>query len=133
MAHPNEEVLRKMDEAQAKGDIDTMFSVVADDLVAHIGGRSKLAGDVKGKDALKEQFGRFMQAMGENAEFETHDIVAGDKHGFVLQSYRGDRDGKRIEVQSVGIFHFANGKINEMWFIDVDPYEADPWYDGGLK
>ena len=133
MAHPNEEVLRKMDEAQAKGDVDAMFSALTDDVVVHAGGRSKLSGDVKGKDALKEQFGRFMQAVGENAEFETHDIVAGDKHGFVLQTYRGNRDGKRIDIQSVSLFHFANGKINEAWLFDVDPYTADPWYDEGLK
>jgi len=133
MAHPNEDALRKMDEAQSSGDIETMLSFVTDDVVVHIGGRSKLAGDFKGRDALKDQFGRFMQVMGENAEFETHDIVAGDKHGFILQTLKGDRAGDRIEAQSVGIFHFANGKVNEAWFIDVDPYSADPWYDKGAK
>jgi ketosteroid isomerase-like protein len=133
MAHPNEELLRRMDEAQAKQDVEGMMAAFADDVVVHIGGRSAMAGDFKGKGELMESYGRFVQVMGDNAEFETHDIVAGDKHGFVLQSFNGDRDGDRIEVNAIAIFHFAKGKISEAWFLDEDPYTADAWYDAGTK
>ena len=132
MAHPNEEVLRTMDAAMTSGDVETMLANFTDDVVVHVGGRSKLAGDFKGKDQLQENFGRFMQAMGENAEFGTHDVVAGDTHGFILQTFKADRNGDRLEINGVGIFHFSNGKISEAWFLDDDPYTADPWYDRGL-
>ena len=132
MAHPNEKLLRDLDEALTGGDLPKAFSYFADDVVAHIGGKSKLAGDFKGRDELMATFGRFMQALGENPVLETHDIVAGDTHGFQLQTFSGSRGGQSITLNGVGIFHFANGKISEAWFIDEDPYKADPWYDAGL-
>ena len=132
MANKNEQILRELDEALSANDIEKAFSYFADDVVAHIGGRSKLAGDVKGRDELTAKFGQFMQAMGENPELETHDIVAGDTHGFQLQTFRGTRGGQSIELNGVGVFHFTNGKISEAWFIDEDPYKADAWYDAGL-
>jgi ketosteroid isomerase-like protein len=132
MAHANEKLLREFDAALEANEIEKAFSYFADDVVAHIGGRSKLAGTAKGRGELMETFGRFMQAMGEDPELETHDIVAGDTHGFMLQTFKGKRGKERIELNGVGIFHFANGKISEVWFLDEDPYAADPWYDEGL-
>jgi hypothetical protein len=132
MAHPNEKIMRELDAALNANEIEKAFSYFADDVVAHIGGKSKLGGTYKGRGELMETFGRFMQAMGENPELETHDIVAGDTHGFMLQTFRGKRGNERIELNGVGVFHFANGKISEAWFLDEDPYKADPWYDAGL-
>lgn len=132
MAHPNEELLRKQDAAMSSGDMEGIFAPFAEDVVAHIGGRSKIAGDYKGKDQLQEVYGRFMQAMGENVRFETHDIIANDTHGVVMQRFHGERGGKSVDIGGVGIFHFSGGKITEVWLIDIDPYEADPWYDAGL-
>lgn len=132
MTHPNEELIRIMDEMQAKGDIERMFSVFADDVVAHFGGRSKLAGDYKGKEQLQELFMKLMRIVGENLQVETHEIVAGDKHGFMLHVVRAERNGRRIEIHNIDIFHFSNGKVTEAWFVSEDPYTADAWYDAGL-
>ncbi|MGH2792964.1 MAG: nuclear transport factor 2 family protein [Actinomycetota bacterium] len=131
MAHPNEELLRKLDAAFDADDIETAFSYFADDVIAHIGGRSKLAGEYKGREELMGTFGRFMQSMGEDPKLETHDVVAGDQHGFMLQTFTGERGGERVSLKGVGIFHFSNGKISEAWFIDEDAYTADAWYDAG--
>jgi hypothetical protein len=129
MAHKNEKIMRDADEAMDKGDIDGFFAPFADDVVVHIGGRSKLAGDVKGKEELRAKFNQFMGSMGENPEIVTHDILANDTHGVMMQEFRGTKKGQRQTFKGVGIFHFSNGKINEAWFIDEDPYEADKFYD----
>ena len=68
MAHKNEQLLRELDTALNANEIEKAFAYFADDVVAHIGGRSKLAGTYKGRDELMQTFGRFMQAMGENPE-----------------------------------------------------------------
>jgi hypothetical protein len=47
-------------------------------------------------------------------------------------SQQGNRDGDAIEIRGIGVFHFANGKIREAWFLDEDPHTADPWYDKAL-
>jgi len=133
MAHPNEQMLRSASEAMDKGNPQPMFDMFADDAVIHVGGRNKIAGDYKGKDEIQKSFGMFMQSLGENPKMETHAILADDEHAVVLQKASASRGGKNIEIPGVGIFHFANGKVSEAWFHDMDPYSADPWYDEGLR
>ncbi|HWC12207.1 MAG TPA: nuclear transport factor 2 family protein [Acidimicrobiales bacterium] len=65
MAHPNAEVLRRADEAMERGDIEGFFSHYSDDVVVHVAGSNRLAGDYKGLDQLQEVFRRFIEAMGE--------------------------------------------------------------------
>ncbi len=132
MAHPNEETLRKADEAQARQDIPGMMEMFADDVVIHIGGRSKMAGDYKGTEQLVETYGRFMQSLGTIVEMKTHDILANDTHGIMLQTMTAERGGERITINAFAVMHFTNGKVSEAWFLDEDPYSADPWYDAGL-
>ena len=93
MAHPNVETLRRIDEAMLKEDMDTFFAQYTDDVVVHVAGTSKLAGDYKGLDQLQELFGRFMEAAGEFS-FENHAYLADDEHGLILQRStmrRGDK------------------------------------------
>lgn len=122
-------MLRDADVAGQKGDMEGFFAPFADDAIVHIGGRSKLAGDVKGKAELLAKFGEFMASLGEDAELLTHDILANDEHGVLIQSFRGKKKGKTFEARGVGILHFSEGKISEAWLFDEDPYTADPFYD----
>jgi ketosteroid isomerase-like protein len=129
MAHKNEKLLRDQDAAMAKGDMNAFWAAFADDVIGHIGGRSKLAGDTKGRAELQAKFGEFMAALGDNPELLTHDIMATDEHGIVLQSFRGTKKGKSFESRGIAIMHFNGGKISEAWFIDEDPYASDAFYD----
>jgi ketosteroid isomerase-like protein len=47
----------------------------------------------------------------------------------VLQTFRGTKKGKSLEMPGVSIMHMSGGKITEAWFIDQDPYTADAFYD----
>ena len=128
MAHPNEEVLRTQDDAMSKGDLDTFWSFTTDDVIVHVAGRSSLAGDHKGKEAAKQVFGRYMASLGENAELDTHDILANDEHGVVMYSTRITRDGQTTTVRTVNVCHFRDGKVSELWTVDEDPWTADAIY-----
>lgn len=128
MAHPNEEMLRVQDEALAKGDVDTFWSLVTDDVLLHVAGRSSLAGDHKGKEAVQEVFGRYMASLGENPELNTHDILANDEHGVVMYETRVIKDGQSVSIRTVNIAHFRDGKVSELWTMDEDPFTADPIY-----
>ncbi len=50
MVHPNEVLLRQAYDAQARGDIESYLTVFSDDFVLHIPGRSRIAGQYRGKD-----------------------------------------------------------------------------------
>ncbi len=127
--HKHEKILRDQDAAMSKGDMAGFWAPFADDVIAHIGGRSKLAGDLKGVGELQATFATFMGALGDGAELETHDILANDTHGVVIQSFRGKKGGKSLDARGVALFHFTGDKISEAWFFDEDPYTADPFYD----
>jgi ketosteroid isomerase-like protein len=126
MAHPNVEVLRKIDEAMTSGDLEQFFSHYTEDVVVHVGGTSKLAGDYKGRDELQALFGRFMEAIGDYS-FENHAYLADDEHGCTLQHAKATRDGETFELDEAFINHFRDGKVSEFWYLPVDQAGYDAW------
>jgi uncharacterized protein len=127
MTHPNVDRLRAMDEAMKRGDLPTMFASFSDDVVVHMGGSSKLAGDYRGVDQLQEMFGRFMQASGEYT-FENHAYLADDEHGVILQRGTMKRDGRTFSTNEAFIFHFRGDKIAEFWYVPLDQAGVDAWW-----
>lgn len=127
MAHPNEQLLRKVDKAFQAGDLETFWSLHTDDVVVHVGGRNAVSGDYKGIAEFQAAFAKFAELSGKFA-LETHDILASDTHGIILQRLTAERGGKNYSGNLVGIAHFREGKISEIWFIDEDAYAADEFY-----
>ncbi|HEY7401260.1 MAG TPA: nuclear transport factor 2 family protein [Actinomycetota bacterium] len=122
--HPNEQLLRDADEAQTRGDVEAFASFYADDVVVHIPGKSSLAGDYKGKDQFMELFRRFTERTPEYT-FESHDYLANDEHGIILQRSHYRRGDETLDANDVFVCHFRDGKISEFWFSSDDPYATD--------
>jgi len=112
MPHPNVETLRRIDEAQVAGDLETAFSQYADDVLGHVGGDNKLSADYRGLEQLQAMLGRFMEASGEYS-FENHAYLADDDHGIVLQRGTMRRGGETFSTNEVFVVHFRDGKISE--------------------
>lgn len=127
MAHPNVELLRKIDEAMLKEDMETFFGGYTNDVVVHIPGTTKLAGTYKGLDKLQELFGKFMEGAGEYS-FENHAYLADDEHGVILQHSTMNRGGKTQELDETFVFHFRGGKIAEFWYQPIDQAAFDTWF-----
>jgi ketosteroid isomerase-like protein len=122
--HPNEKVLRDVDDAQMRGDFDAFLDAFTDDVVVHVPGTSSLAGDHRGKDEFANLFQRFNEAAPDYS-FEPHAYLANDEHGVTLQhSYYG-RGDEAIDVDDVFVVHFRDRKISELWFISVDAIAVD--------
>ena len=119
MEHPNAAILRRADEAMEKGDLEGFFSHYADDVVVHVSGRSRLAGDHKGIDQLQDVFEHFVEAMGEYT-FTNHAYLADDEHGIILQRGKSVHHGTTKEFDEVFVFHFRDGRISEMWYVPAD-------------
>ena len=122
--HPNEQVLRDSDEAQARGDFETFAGSFTDDVVVHISGRSSLAGAYKGKEQFFGVFGRFTERTPEYT-FEPHAYFADDEHGVILQRSHYKRGDERLDTNDTFVCHFRDGKISEMWIVSDDPYGVD--------
>lgn len=129
MAHPNAELLRRGDEALERGDMEGFWADVTDDVVLHAAGNSRYSGEFRGKGQVQEAFGAYMGALGGDPELETHAILADDEHAVQLQVVRAKKGDREIEVRTINVFHFRDGKISEVWSVDMDQAAADEFYD----
>src|SRR5215469_10383350 len=115
MAHPNEDVLRRAYAAFAAADLDTVFSLLADDVLWHNGGSNQLTGELRGHQDLMGFFGKLFEITGGTFRLDVHDVLANDEHGTVLVTAHSERDGEPLSVREVHIFHLADGKVTEFW------------------
>ena len=123
--HPNAEALRKGYEAFAAGDMETVASVLADDIVWHQSGKSPLSGDFAGKDAV---FGDYIARVAEvNAGTfgqEIHDLLANDEHVVVLVDEWWQQPHP-FRGKGVHVWHMKDGIATEAWFTDQDQAAFD--------
>ncbi|MDP8957458.1 MAG: nuclear transport factor 2 family protein [Actinomycetota bacterium] len=124
MHHPNEQLLREADDAQLRGDVDAFMGFFTDDVVAHVPGKSSLAGDYRGKDQFAEAFGRFSERVPEYS-FEPHAYLADDEHGVILQKSHYKRGDETLDTDEAFVCHFRDGKISEFWFLSIDSDAVD--------
>ena len=122
--HPNEQLLRDLDAAQQRGDVEAFAAGYTDDVIAHVPGKSSLAGDYHGKDAFLEAFGRFNELVPEYT-FEAHAYLADDEHGVILQKSHYKRGDETLDTDEAFVVHFRDGKISEFWFLSVKSDEVD--------
>jgi ketosteroid isomerase-like protein len=122
--HPNEQVLRDIDEAQVKGDVEGFMSRYADDIVVHMPGKSSLAGTHSGKATFMELFGKFNELVPEYT-FESHAYFADDEHGVLLQKSHWKRGDQTLDTNDTFVCHFRDGKVSEMWLLTDKPEEVD--------
>lgn len=128
MAHPNEELVRRGYAAFQSGDMATLKDLFADDIVWHATGRNQMAGDFKGTDAVLEQFGKTFEVTGGTFKIDIHDVLANDEHVVVLVHATGEREGKRLDDNSVQVFHVRDGQVTEQWLQPGDAYAVDEFW-----
>lgn len=128
MAHLNEDLVRRGFDAFSKGDVDTLRELFDHDAVWHAPGRSPLAGDYRGVDAILGFFARTMELTGGTFRVEFHDVLANDEHAVALYVARGEREGRTLEDKSVLVSHVRNGKFVETWAHSEDQYAEDEFF-----
>jgi ketosteroid isomerase-like protein len=128
MAHPNEDLLRRGYEAFSSGDMQTLGELFAVDIVWHVGGRNQLSSDYRGTQEVFNLFGSFAQLTGGTLRIELHDVLANDEHAVALQKVTGEREGRTLDDNGVGVYHVREGKVTEAWFHPGDAYDLDEFW-----
>ena len=120
------DVMRDYLAAMKRGDRETGFSYYADDLVAHVPGRSRFAGTLEGKDAFVGYIAAVVDHV-EDAELEIVDILEGEEHValFVHERFRGP-DGE-LDIRRANIYRVRDDKITEIWIFEANQYEVDAY------
>jgi uncharacterized protein len=128
MGHPDEDVVRRGYDAFSKGDMQTLRELFDPDVVWHTPGRSQLAGDHRGVDAVLGFFGRTMELTGGTFRVEVHDVVANDEHVVGLHEVIAEREGKPLRDRNILVFHVRDGRTSEVWQFWTDQYAADAFF-----
>lgn len=126
--HPNAAIARKAYEAFGKGDIESVFSVIADDAVFHAGGDNALTGDYKGHAEIQRFFGKLAELASDGMDLEVHDILANDEHVIALVSFTAKRGDESLDMREVHIWHIADGKMTEQWVFEEDQAAGNAFY-----
>jgi uncharacterized protein len=128
MAHPNEDLVRRGFTAFGTGDIATLGELFADDIVWHVGGRSPITGDYKGKELVFGFLAQLAERAGGTFRLDVHDVLANDEHVVALIKATGERQGKTLNNNAAQVFHVQGGKVTEAWFYPDDQYAADDFW-----
>lgn len=114
-----------LDHFYAGGDIETVRTMLTDDVVWHVPGRSAIAGDHVGRTDVLAYFHHRRQ-LGRGAfKVSVHDVLANDERAVLFAGGQAERDGGTIQWETVGIFRLAGGKIVECWLLPFDQYAFD--------
>ena len=128
MAHPNEDLVRRGYAAFGTGDVATLGALFADDVVWHVGGRSPITGDYKGRDEVLGFLAQLAERTGGTFRLDVHDVLANDEHVVVLVKGTGERQGKTLNDNGTQVFHVQGGKVTEQWFHPGDQTATDEFW-----
>ena len=123
--HPNIARIRDGYAAFATGDFAVLTDLFAEDVVWHVGGRSQLAGEYRGRDAVFAFFGKIMEVTEGSFHLDVHAILADDERGVALVFGTASRGGRSVTDLAAHVFHLHDGKVVEYWNATTDQYAFD--------
>ncbi len=123
--HPNATIFREGYDAFNRGDLDTLRRLFDPNIVWHVAGRNRLAGDKRGVDATLGFFGQLQQEAGGTFKLDVHDVIGNDEHAVALVTSHIEKDGKKVDSRAAHAVHIRDGKLVESWFFAEEPYEFD--------
>jgi ketosteroid isomerase-like protein len=115
MAQSNEELIRRGYEAFGAGDMETLSSLMADDVVHVVPGNSRLAGEHKGHEETLALYGQIFALSGGTyrADLQSVQERGSDQ---VVSVHRGtaQREGRTLDSEETLTFTIEDGKITRI-------------------
>jgi ketosteroid isomerase-like protein len=126
--HPNAKVVRRFYDAFARGDMETTKTCFVQNALWHLPGRSAIAGDYRGVDAIFRFFGKLRELSGGTFKAELVDVLANDRHVIALQHATATRGTKRLDLTVCQLMRIHDGKILEVRGHYSDQYALDDFW-----
>jgi ketosteroid isomerase-like protein len=115
--------------AWSHNDWAAALALWSDDIVHHVPGRHRLAGDFAGKRAFLDAYGKAFAELGGTIEVVGfHDMLVSDDHAVGLVKERAIRGERSLDFDRVVVYHLRGGQIVETWSYDYDPYALDAFW-----
>jgi uncharacterized protein len=108
----NAAIVRRGYEAVNTGDVETLTELLGDNVSWHTPGRSPLAGDVVGREAVFARLGRYLAETGGTFRAELKRVLT-DEDGRVIGIHHSvaERDGKHLDIYGGIVFELQDGRI----------------------
>jgi hypothetical protein len=126
-AEENVELVRRGYEAFNTADMATLTALFDEDASWHTPGRSPIAGDAVGRDAVFAQFGRYVGETGGTFKAALQDLFASEDGRVIgLHHNSGERGGKQLEVDCCIVFEIKDGKLIDgaEYFFDLHAWDG---------
>jgi uncharacterized protein len=107
-------VARQAYEAIDAGDHDTLRGLLADDVVWHVPGRSPLAGDHPGVEAVLGLFARIYNLTEGTYRVEIDDAIADEAHAVLLTRTSSRLAGAEFSDDGVQVVRVADGLLADV-------------------
>ncbi|MBA3553053.1 MAG: nuclear transport factor 2 family protein [Actinobacteria bacterium] len=128
--HPNVTAVRQGFQAFESGDMQWMDEHIAEDVVWHVGGKSKMSGSYRGKEEVLNLFAKQAEMMGSGPRLDVHEVVGNDEHVIAIGSASlDDPDGGTVEWKWANVFHVKDGIAHEVWELADDSSAFDALVD----
>ena len=132
--YPNEQVIRTMFDAYSRGDDGTLRRVLADDVVYHLPGRSPMAGDYRGRDAVLQLWDRQKDAMGgQPYRVEFLGMLSDGERTILLTSGRAEGRERTLAWRGVNEYTVRDGTVAECRVYIDDLYTFDDFWSSLLE
>ena len=113
-ADENIEIMRRGYDAFNAGDMETLTELFDESAVWHLPGRSSMANDYQGRDAILAYFGQLGQATGGTFRAELEDLLAdGGDRVVGIQRSTAERDGEHLDVGDCIVFQLKDGRVTD--------------------
>lgn len=106
------DIVRRGYKAFNEADIHALQEIFDEKSSWHTPGRTSIAGDRRGRDAVFAQFGRYGGETNGTFKAALEDVFTTDDGRVVgLHRNTGERNGKRLDVSCCIVFELKNGKV----------------------
>ena len=115
------DVIRGYLDAAERGDWGRAFGFYADDLHVRIPGRSRFAGEHRGKQAAVDYINAVRERYRDGTiELEVRDVLASDDRVMLLVRERFTLEGETVVIRRANVYRVRDGRISA-----IEIYEGD--------
>ncbi len=120
MREDNLKLVRSGYEAFAKGDFETLRSILAPDILWHTPGIAPFEADYKGVEAVLGYFTKLFELTDGTIKVELEHMYGDDDRVVVLQRVSGFRNGTYVELRDVVVYEITDGRESVVANYEVD-------------
>lgn len=123
----NSERLGEAMAAVSRGDVEGFGEILlSDDVVWHWPGRSSVAGEYRGKDAVLGLVREFHRVARDRLHVEPTDILEGREYLMSFTHVTAEGEGRTLDCMMADAMRFgADGKVVEFWTLSNDQGAVD--------